>query len=76
MESYGYEIKHGRHIDFRGKEQQKFAIVKTMGVNYTGKRIKFRILNIEKKLAISLILRTTKKLSQAKDISDGLRNII
>lgn len=50
MESYGYEIKHGKHIAFRSKNQQRFTRAKTIGGNYTEEQIKDRILNKEKEI--------------------------
>ena len=52
MERYGYEIKFGKHIAFRSKNQQRFTRAKTIGVNYTEERIK-GILNKDEDLAIS-----------------------
>ena len=45
MENCGYEIKQGKHIAFRSKNQQRFTRAKTIGTNYTEERIKERILN-------------------------------
>ena len=42
MESYGYEIKKGKYIAFRSKNQQRFTRAKTIGANYTEERIKER----------------------------------
>ena len=50
MGSYGYEIKHGKHIAFRSKNQQRFTRAKTIGGNYTEEQIKDRILNKEKEI--------------------------
>ncbi|HEL0592129.1 TPA: relaxase/mobilization nuclease domain-containing protein [Streptococcus equi subsp. zooepidemicus] len=43
MESHGYEIKFGKHIAFRGKNQQRFTRAKTIGEDYTEERLKERI---------------------------------
>ena len=50
MESCGYEIKIGKHIAFRTKNQQRFTRAKTIGASYTEERIKERILNKDKEL--------------------------
>ena len=50
MESCGYEIKQGKHIAFRSKNQQRFTRAKTIGDNYTEERTKERILNKDKEL--------------------------
>lgn len=50
MESYGYEIKIGKHVAFTSKNQQRFTRAKTIGANYTEERIKDRILNKDKGL--------------------------
>lgn len=43
MEQYGYEIKFGKHIAFKQKNQQRFTRAKTIGDNYTEEKIKERI---------------------------------
>ena len=43
MEQYGYEIKFGKYIAFKQKNQQGFTRVKTIGDNYTEEKIKERI---------------------------------
>ena len=50
MKSCGYEIKQGKHIAFRSKNQQRFTRGKTIGANYTEERMKERILNKDKEL--------------------------
>ena len=50
MEICGYEIKQGKHIAFRNKNQKRFTRAKTIGDNYTEERIKDRILNKEKEI--------------------------
>lgn len=50
MESCGYEIKIGKHIAFRSKNQQRFTRAKTIGANYTEERIKERIRNKDKEI--------------------------
>lgn len=50
MESCGYEIKQGKHIAFKTKNQRRFTRAKTIGANYTVERMKERILNKDKEL--------------------------
>ena len=50
MEGCGYEIKIGKHIAFRTKNQQRFTRAKTIGANYTEERIKERILNKDREI--------------------------
>lgn len=50
MESCGYEIKIGKHIAFRSKNQQRFTRAKTIEANYTEERIKERILNKDREI--------------------------
>ena len=66
MESYGYEIKFGKHIAFRSKNQQKFTRVKTIGENYTEERIKVRILNKEKELGNIIDIKNNEKVKSSK----------
>ncbi|NMA84955.1 MAG: relaxase/mobilization nuclease domain-containing protein [Epulopiscium sp.] len=48
METYNYEIKFGKHIAFRHKEQTRFTRAKTIGPDYTVEKIKERIKNPDK----------------------------
>jgi hypothetical protein len=66
MESYGYEIKFGKHIAFRSKNQQRFTRVKTIGENYTEERIKVRILNKEKELGNIIDIKNNEKVKSSK----------
>ncbi len=50
MEQYGYEIKFGKHIAFKQKNQHRFTRAKTIGDNYTEERIKERIRNKDKEI--------------------------
>lgn len=43
MQSCDYEIKYGKHIAFRHKDQERFTRLKTIGEDYTEKRIRERI---------------------------------
>ena len=66
MESYGYEIKFGKHIAFRSNNQQRFTRAKTIGENYTEERIKVRILNKEKELGNIIDIENNKKVRSSK----------
>lgn len=67
MESYGYEIKIGKHVAFKNKNQQRFTRSKTMGGNYTEERIKVRILNKEKELSNIIDLKNNDKVKSNKE---------
>lgn len=43
MKALDYEIKHGKHIAFRAKGQERFTRSKTLGYYYTEEQIKYRI---------------------------------
>ena len=66
MESCGYEIKIGKHIAFRSKNQQRFTRAKTIGVNYTEERIKERILNKDKELGNIIDIKNNEKAKSSK----------
>jgi len=61
MESYGYEIKFGKHIAFRSKNQQRFTRAKIIGNNYTEEQIKDRILNKEKEIGNIIDIKNNEK---------------
>ena len=50
MEQYGYEIKFGKYIAFKQKNQQRFTRAKTIGSNYAEEKIKERIRNKNKEI--------------------------
>ncbi|MFD0966259.1 relaxase/mobilization nuclease domain-containing protein [Seminibacterium arietis] len=50
MEQYRYEIKFGKYIAFKQKNQQRFTRAKTIGDNYTEEKIKERIRNKDKEI--------------------------
>lgn len=50
MEQYGYEIKFGKYIAFKQKNQQRFTRAKTIGDNYTEEKIKEKIRNKDKEI--------------------------
>ena len=66
MESCGYEIKCGKHIAFRSKNQRRFTRTKTIGDNYSEERIKDRILNKEKELGNIIDIKNNEKLKTSK----------
>ena len=66
MEGCGYEIKIGKHIAFRTKNQQRFTRAKTIGDNYTEERIKERILNKDKELGNIIDLKNNDKAKLSK----------
>ena len=55
MEQYGYEIKSGKYIAFKQKNQQRFTRAKTMGDSYTEEKIKERTRNKDKEIASCII---------------------
>lgn len=66
MEDKGYEIKYGKHIAFRAKNQKKFTRAKTIGANYTEECIKERILNKEKELGNIIDIKNNIKAKTSK----------
>ena len=66
MGSYGYEIKHRKHIAFRSKNQQRFTRAKTIGANYTEERMKERILNKDKELGNIIDIKNNIKAKTSK----------
>ncbi len=66
MESFGYEIKFGKHIAFRKKGQQRFTRAKTIGGNYTEERIRDRILNKDRELGNIIDIKNNKKVKSSK----------
>lgn len=66
MESSGYEIKYGKHIAFRGKNQQRFTRTKTIGANYTEERIKERILNKDREIGNIVDIKNNDKAKSSR----------
>ena len=66
MESYGYEIKQGKHIAFRSKNQQRFTRSKTIGANYTEEKIKERILNKDRERGNIIDINNNEKAKSSK----------
>lgn len=71
MESMGYEIKEGKYISFRAKEQERFTRAKTIGDDYSEDSIKKRIENLtsHKSKIISRAKSTNKLIHNKSDIS-------
>jgi len=66
MACYGYEIKIGKHIAFKSKNQQRFTRAKTIGANYTEERIKEQILNKDKELGNIIDIKNNNKAKLSK----------
>lgn len=66
MECCGYEIKIGKHIAFRSKNQQRFIRAKTIGANYTEERLKDRILDKDKEIGNIINLKNNDKVKSSK----------
>lgn len=66
MERYGYEIKFGKHIAFRKKDQQRFTRAKTIGANYTEEKIKDRIRNKDKEIGNIIDIKKSEKARSSK----------
>ena len=66
MESSGYEIKYGKHIAFRGKNQQRFTRTKTIGANYTEEKIKERILNKDREIGNIVDIKNNDKAKSSR----------
>lgn len=66
MENCGYEIKQGKHIAFRSKNQQRFTRAKTIGTNYTEERIKERILNKDREFGNIIDIKNNDKVKLSK----------
>ena len=66
MDSYGYEIKQGKHIAFKSEKQQRFTRAKTIGANYTEDSIKNRIQNKDKEVGKIIDIKSSKKVKSSK----------
>lgn len=66
MESCGYEIKQGKHIAFRSKNQQRIPRAKTIGDNYTEERIKERILNKDREIGNIVDIKNNENVKSSK----------
>ena len=69
-----YEIKHGKHIDFKPKDKQRFTRAKTIGEDYTKERLRERIINnqtiktpsVKKRIGNVININTTIKVKERK----------
>lgn len=79
MQSAGYEIKHGKHIAFKGKEQKKFIRLRSLGEGYLEEDIKAIISGKEPvkrkstttappKKSINLLVDIQSKLAEGKGV--------
>ena len=74
MEQYGYEIKFGKHIAFKQKNQQRFTRAKTIGEDYTEERLKERIAEretiktppVKKRIGNIIDMNTNAKVKESK----------
>lgn len=70
IEKAGYEIKYGKHISFRAKEQKRFTRLDKLGIDYSEINLKdkFKIQNNTKsdKNKINLIIDIQEKLNSGK----------
>lgn len=73
MDSYGYEIKQGKHIAFKSEKQQRFTRAKTIGANYTEDSIKNRIQNKDKEVGKIIDIKSSKKVKSSKDYENWAR---
>ena len=76
MKSCGYEIKQGKHIAFRSKNQQRFTQAKTIGANYTEERMKERILDKDKELVNIIDIKSNHKAKTSKGYANWRQSII
>ena len=69
-----YEIKHGKHIAFKPKDKQRFTRAKTIGEDYTEKRLKERIIEnqsikappVKKRIGNVINMNTNAKVKESK----------
>ena len=73
MQEAGYEIRPGKYISFRAEGQERFTRSKTIGENYTEKRIKERIAGRTPRR--SQRQTTPKSISLIGDIQERIRLI-
>ena len=66
MDSYGYEIKQGKHMAFKSENQQRFTRAKTIGANYTEDSIKNRIQNKDKEFGNIIDIKSNQKAKSSK----------
>lgn len=73
IEICGYEIKYGKHIAFKAKNQQRFTRAKTIGANYTEEKIRDRILNKEKEIGNIIDIKNNDKAKNNKGYENWAR---
>ena len=74
MVELGYEIKHGKHIAFRPKDNQRFTRAKTIGEDYAEERLKERITEnqsrkappVKKRIGNVINMNTNVKVKESK----------
>lgn len=74
MAELGYEIKYGKHIAFKPKDKQRFTRAKTIGEDYTEKRLKERITEnqtiktppVKKRIGNVINMNTNAKVKESK----------
>ncbi|WP_399555361.1 hypothetical protein [uncultured Solobacterium sp.] len=66
MKSCGYEIKQGKQIAFRNKNQQRFTRAKTIGANYTEEKNKDRVRNKDKEIGNIIDIKKSEKARSSK----------
>ena len=74
MVDLGYEIKHGKHMDFKPKDKQRFTRAKTIGEDYAEERLKEHITEnqsikaptIKKRIGNVININTNVKVKESK----------
>lgn len=74
MADLGYEMKYGKHIAFKPKNKAKFTRAKTIGEDYTEKRLKERIAErefiktpaVKKRIGNVIDMNTNAKVKESK----------
>ena len=74
MAELGYEIKYGKHIAFKPKDKSRFTRAKTIGEDYTEKRLKERITEnqsikappVKKRIGNVINMNTNAKVKESK----------
>ena len=68
MAELGYEIKYGKHIAFKPKDKSRFTRAKTIGEDYTEKRIKnvLQTKHLSKRIGNVIGMNTNMKVKESK----------
>ncbi len=68
MAELGYEIKYGKHIAFKPKDKSRFTRAKTIGEDYTEKRIKnvLQKKHLSKRIGNVIDMNTNMKVKESK----------